>query len=102
MCKCARGTHEDQMEVIPHQAPRENRPAVEVPNVAQRFYELDRLVLIVENELTASDAAVNVIRSSGNEEARLSRHEIAPMHGRDTPILLTLPHNATMRNVAPM
>ena len=24
------------------------------------------------------------------------------MRGRDKPILLTLPHNATMRNVAPM
>ena len=32
----------------------------------------------------------------------MSRHEIVPMRGRDKPILLTLPHNATMRNVAPM
>ncbi len=73
---------------------------VEVPNVAQRLYELDRLVLIVENKLTAGNAAVNMVRSSGKEKARMSRHEIAPMRGRDKPILLTLPHNATMRNVS--
>ncbi len=89
-------SRQDQMEVIPHKAPRENRPTIEVSNVAEYLYELDRLGLIIEDEFTAGDAAVDVVRGSWDKQASVSWHEIAPMRGRDASILPLQAKDATM------
>jgi len=57
--------------------------------------ELDRLEVIVKDELTSCDAAVHVIDRSRKEKAGMSRHEIAPMRGRDNPILLSSSYKST-------
>ena len=41
------------MEMIPHQAPRENRPAIEIPDPAKCFDEFDGLGIVVEDVFTA-------------------------------------------------
>jgi hypothetical protein len=48
------------------------------------------------DELAARDATIDVICGSGNEKARMSRHEISPMRGRDTSILQPQASDATM------
>jgi hypothetical protein len=53
--------------MVAHEAPRENRPAVEVADFAKRLDELDRLIIVVENELAASDAAIHVVGGSWDE-----------------------------------
>ncbi len=58
--------------------------------IAKGLDELDRLVVIVEDELTSRDAAVHVVDRSREEKAGVSWHEIAPMRGRDNPILLSV------------
>jgi hypothetical protein len=75
------------MIVVAHEAPCENRPAVQVADFAKRLDELDRLMVVVEDELAASDAAIHVVGGSWDKQARVSRHEIAPMRGRDDLIL---------------
>ena len=60
------------------------------------LYDLFRLVRIIEGKLTASNAALHVVGSLGNEEARLSRHGMPPMRGRDLSILLSRRHKSTM------
>ena len=47
--------------MVTHDAPRENRPTIEISNLAKGLDELDRLEVIVKDELTSRDAAVNVI-----------------------------------------
>ena len=47
-----------------HKAPRENRPAVEVFDLPQHLDELDHLEVVVEDKLTASDTAVDMVGSS--------------------------------------
>ena len=78
---------DDQMEVIAHQNPSENSPFVEIAHFPDSFNELISFEMIVEDELTARDAARDVVGRSWNEEARMSRHEIAPMRGRNAAIL---------------
>jgi len=64
--------------------------------LAKRLDELDRLLVVVEDELAASDAAIHVVGGSWDKQARLSWHEIAPMRGRDEPILHGAHHNTTI------
>ena len=78
-----------------HDAPRENRPTIEISNLAKGLDELHRLEVIVKDELTSRDAAVHVIDRPRKEKAGMSRHEIAPMRGRDNPILLGPPFKST-------
>ena len=73
-----------------------NRPAVEIADLAKRLDELNRLIVVVEDELAASDAAIHVVGGSWDKQARVSWHEIAPTRGRDDPILHGAHHNATM------
>jgi hypothetical protein len=82
--------------VVAHEAPSENRPSVQVANLAKCLDELDRLIVVVEDELAAGDAAVHVVGGSWDKQARVSRHEIAPMRGRDTLILHGAHHITTM------
>ncbi len=56
---------------------------------------LDCCARIVENELAACDAAIDVVCGSMNEKARVSWHEIALMRGRDT--LSLAPQSQTMQ-----
>jgi hypothetical protein len=55
------------MVMIAHEAPGEDRPAVEIADLSQDLHKLDRLEIVVENKLTASNAAVHVIGGSRNE-----------------------------------
>ena len=64
--------------------------------ISQCFDELDRLEIVVEDELTTSNAAVDVEGGSGNEKSRVSRHGVPPMRGRDDLILHGPHHNATV------
>ena len=73
--------------MVAHEAPGKNRPTVQVADLAKRLDELDRLMVVVKYKLAAGDAAINVVGGSWDEQARVSRHEIAPMRGRDTLIL---------------
>jgi hypothetical protein len=52
---------QDQVVMVSHDAPRENRPIIEISNLAKGLNELDRLEVIVKDELTSCDAAVHVI-----------------------------------------
>ena len=52
---------QDQAVVIPHEAPREYRPAIEIPDLTQSFDELDRLDFVVKDELATTNAALDVI-----------------------------------------
>ena len=74
--------------MVAHETPREDRPAVEIPDFAEDFDELDGLEIVVKDKFTAGDAAVDVIDRSRKKQAGASRHEISPMRGRDNPILL--------------
>ena len=76
-----------QVVVISHEAPRENRPTVEIADFAKGFDVLDSLMVVVENELAAGDAAIHVVGASPDKQTRVSRHEMAPMRGRDDLIL---------------
>ncbi len=60
------------------------------------FHELFRLMRIIKGKLTAGNAAIHVVSSFGNKEARLSRHGMPPMRGRDKSILLSRRHKSTM------
>ena len=60
------------------------------------FYELFRLIRIIKDIFTARNAAIHVVGGSGDKEARLSRHGMPPMRGRDNPILLSRRHKSTM------
>ena len=71
------------------------RAAIEIPDPAECFDELDGLEIVVEDEFTAGDATIDVVRSSRDEQAGMSRHRIPPMRGRDNTILSTQPHNST-------
>ena len=66
-------------------------PAIEIPDLTQSLDELDGLEFVVEDKLTATDAAVHVIDRSRKKKAGVSWHEISPMRGRDNPILLKHP-----------
>jgi hypothetical protein len=52
--------------------------------------------LVVEDEFTAGDAAVDVINRTEKKQAGMSWHEIAPMRGRDKTILLSSHHESTI------
>ena len=75
------------MVVVPHEAPSKNRPTVEIADLSKRLDELDCLAIVVEDELTAGDATVDVVDGSRDEQARVSRRRNPPMRGRDQPIL---------------
>ena len=77
--------------MIAHQAPREDRQAVEITDLAEGLDKLDGLVVLVEHELAARNTAVDVIDRTGNKQAGSSWHEIPLMRGRDTTILLIHP-----------
>jgi hypothetical protein len=83
--------------VIRHQAPREDRQAVQVPNSTEDIDKFDGLFIGVEDILAAGDAAVDMVGRTGNKQAGMSRHRISPMRGRDTQILPNRNHNAPMR-----
>ena len=88
-----------------HETPREDLPAVEIPDLACDPHEFGHLVRIVKHKLAAGYTAVHVIGRSGDKKTWLSRHGVPPMRGRDTAILLNPSnpsHNATMLRVAPM
>ena len=70
---------------------------MEVAHLSDGGNELLRFERIVEKELAACDAAIDVVCGSRNEKARVSWHEIAPMRGRDTSILAPQSRDATMR-----
>jgi hypothetical protein len=93
---------ENQMVVVSHQTPCVDRPGIEVSYLAQCLYKLLGLIIVVEYELAASDAAVDMVGRSRNEQAGMSRHGTPPMRGRDDTILPTTAHNATMVNVVPI
>ncbi len=73
-----------------------DRPTVEIADFAKSLDELDRLIVVVENELAASNAAIHVVRGSRNKQARVSRHGIPPMRGRDDLILPSSHYITTM------
>ncbi len=81
--------------MVAQETPRENRPAIEIPDPAKCFDELDGLEVIVEDEFTAGDAAVDVINRTVKKQAGMSWHEIAPMRGRDDTILSGSHHEST-------
>ena len=54
---------------------------------------------VAEDELTAGDATVDVVDGSRDEQARVPRHRIPPMRGRDQPILLIHPQNQQVLNI---
>ena len=72
-------------------------PFMEVAHLSDGRNELLRLKQIVENELAACDAAIDMVCGSRNEKPRVSWHEIAPMRGRDTLILAPQSQDATMQ-----
>ncbi len=63
------------MIVIAHETPREDRPAVEIPDSAEGFDDLDGFVIVVKGIFTAGDAAVDVIDRFRKKQAGVSRHE---------------------------
>jgi hypothetical protein len=64
---------------------------------------LARLILSrFEHELTARNAAIDVVCGSREKQARMSGHGISPMRGRDNHLLLSHSHNSSIRYVAPM
>jgi hypothetical protein len=69
---------------------------MQVADLAKCLDELDRFMVVVEDELAAGDAAIHVVGGSRDKQARVSRHEIAPMRGRDTQILHGTHHITTM------
>jgi hypothetical protein len=70
---------------------------VEVTYMSDGFHKLFRLIRIIKGKLAASNAAIHVVGGSGNKEARLSRHGMPPMRGRDFLILTDLPIESTKR-----
>jgi hypothetical protein len=82
--------------VVSHQDPGKESPFIEIANPANGLDELVRLQAVVKDELAARDATIDVICGSGNEKARMSRHENSPMRGRDTSILQPQASDATM------
>ena len=86
----------DEVVVVAHQAPGEHSPIVEVTYMSDGFHKLFRLIRIIKGKLAASNAALHVVGGSGNKEARLSRHGMPPMRGRDQSILLSRRHKSTM------
>ena len=92
------------MVVVPHQTPRKDRPTIQDPDSPEVFDERGGLVVIVKDELTARHSAVNVVDRTGYEQARMSWHEIAPMHRRDPVILRSQPqtHKCGSVYVAPI
>jgi hypothetical protein len=61
------------------------------------FHKLFRLIRIIKGKLAAGNAAIHVVSSFGNKEARLSRHGMPPMRGRDKSILLSRRHRSTIK-----
>jgi len=58
---------EDKVIVIPHEAPRENRPSIKIAHSAKDFDEFDGLFVIVKHELSAGNTAVHMIGRTGNK-----------------------------------
>jgi len=52
------------MVVVAHEAPSKNRPTIEIANLSKGLDELERLEIVVEDEFTASDPAVDVVCGS--------------------------------------
>jgi hypothetical protein len=88
---------DDEVVMVTHQGPGEDLPSMEVAQLSDGRNELLRLERIVENELAACDVTMDVVCGSRNEKARVSWHEIAPMRGRDTLILVPQSQDATMQ-----
>jgi hypothetical protein len=82
--------------VVAHQAPGEHSPIMEITYLLDGFHKLFRLIRIIKGKLAAGNAAIHVVSSFGNKEARLSRHGMPPMRGRDKSILLSRRHRSTM------
>jgi hypothetical protein len=84
---------QDQVVVVAHQAPREDRPTVQVPHGSQALDERDGLAVFIEDQLPSGDSAVDVVDRARNKKAGLSWHEISPMRGLDAAVLIwpTLP-----------
>jgi hypothetical protein len=80
---------ENQVVVVPHEAPAEDRPSIEIAHVSKCLDELDCFAMVVEYELATRDSAIHVIDRPGKEQAGMSRHEISPMRGWDNPSLLS-------------
>lgn len=81
--------------MIAHETPRKDLPAIEIPDPAKCLDELDGFGFVVENDLTAGDAAADMIDRTVQKKAGMSRHEIAPMRGRDKTILIGPHHEST-------
>ena len=60
------------------------------------FDKLFRLIRIIKDMFTARSTAIHVVSGSRDKKARLSRHGMPPMRGRDATILPNPPDNATM------
>jgi len=69
------------MKVVSRRTPGEDSPTVEVPDISKDLCELMRFVFVIEDELAARYAAIDVIRRTGDEKARVSRHGSSPMRG---------------------
>ena len=74
--------------MIAHQTSGENRPAIEISDLAQNLDELDRLRVIVEDKLAAGNTAADVVRRSGKKKAGMSdgyHVHISTLVGRESP-----------------
>ena len=79
---------DDQVVVIAHQNPGQDSPVVGISGSSDGFNEFIGLEPVIKDELSARDAAIDVVNRSRNKEAGMSRHEIPLMRGRDAAILL--------------
>jgi hypothetical protein len=73
-----RRASDDKVEVVGHQTPSENSPAITLLDVANDLDKLNRLVGISENRLAARYPVVHVVQTTLDNYPRPARHRQIP------------------------
>jgi hypothetical protein len=64
----------DQVEVVGHHAPSENRPSISLLDVPNDLDELHRLFRFGEDMLSTRDPVVHVVQTTFDDDSRPTRH----------------------------
>jgi hypothetical protein len=77
----------DQVEMVGHHTPSENRPSISLLDIPNDLDELHRLVRFSEDMLSTRDPVVHVVQTTFDDDSRPTRHCLVPL----TPAYLNFP-----------
>ena len=89
--------------LLPHEAPGEDRPIVDIAGSTKHFDEPGRLVGVVKDKLITGHETGSVVRSSWDPQTGTSEHRMPPLRGRepsDPPQTSSQDRNAAVGYVA--